>query len=183
MDADTDCIYSVDEVLSVDSASYHSYLPLSLGVMVNQVPCDDNMGTEICDLNQNTLFESRKYSEKPSDCKICCRTFSHSGNLQKHLKTHSGEKPFHCKICEKGFSQKSDLKKHLRTHTGEKPFTCKICDQSFTQSCSLQKHIRTHTGDKPYACNICSRCFTTNSNLLRHVRKHAVEYLDLDLEV
>lgn len=182
-DADINTILSpIDNFSTFDLASHHPYAPLSLGIVFNQLP-DDDVWMEICDINPN-MFDKRKCRDnKPSLCKICCRTFSHSGNLQKHFRTHSGEKPFHCTICQKGFSQNSDLKKHLRIHTGEKPFVCKICDHSFTQSCSLQKHIRTHTGDKPYACSMCNKCFTTNSNLLRHVRKHTTEYLNLDVNV
>ena len=52
-------------------------------------------------------------------------------------------------MCGKVYSQNGDLQKHIRTHTGHKPYKCDICDKGFNQNSHLQQHIRMHTGDKP----------------------------------
>jgi uncharacterized Zn-finger protein len=45
----------------------------------------------------------------PYKCDICGKGFSDNGNLQRHIRTHTGDKPYKCDICGKGFSVNSNL--------------------------------------------------------------------------
>ncbi|XP_033933542.1 zinc finger protein 271-like [Pseudochaenichthys georgianus] len=110
--------------------------------------------------------------EKTFGCSVCKISFAQRGNLNKHMRIHTGEKPFICSICKKSFPQRGYLKKHMRIHTGEKPFSCSICKKSFAEKGDLNKHMRVHTGEKPFICSICKKYFAEKGDLKKHVRIH-----------
>ncbi|XP_056136480.1 zinc finger protein 182-like [Lampris incognitus] len=113
--------------------------------------------------------------EKPFICSVCGKGFSQNVHIQAHMRRHTGEKPFSCTVCGKGFSQRGERKEHMRTHTGEKPFSCSVCSNTFSHKGTLHRHIRTHTGEKPFTCSVCGKAFTQNGHIQAHMRTHTGE--------
>ncbi|MBN3322104.1 ZN287 protein, partial [Atractosteus spatula] len=113
--------------------------------------------------------------ERPFSCSQCGKSFCHSGVLKKHERIHRGERRFGCRQCGKSFRDLCNLKRHERVHTGEKPFGCRQCGKSFNQSGDLNRHERIHTGERPFGCRQCGKSFSDLCNLKRHGRVHTGE--------
>lgn len=75
-----------------------------------------------------------------------------------------------CTHCDKSFTHKGDLNKHLRKHTGEQPFVCSTCDRRFAHTSNLARHMRLHSGDRPFRCSFCNKDFSRKDKLDTHLK-------------
>ncbi|XP_068189775.1 uncharacterized protein [Antennarius striatus] len=113
--------------------------------------------------------------EQPFPCSYCGKRFSLKGNLNRHIRDHTGERPFPCTGCDKSFKDSGSLTAHMRCHTGEQPYSCLFCGKNFSGRGNMTRHMRIHTGEKPFTCSVCSKSFHVKEHLNRHMKYHTGE--------
>ncbi|CAL4060522.1 unnamed protein product, partial [Meganyctiphanes norvegica] len=105
-------------------------------------------------------------------CLHCPYKSIQKGNVQRHIRIHTGERPFACTYCSFRASQDTILQQHIRTHTGEKPFSCHLCEYCGSRKMNLQKHLHTVHGEMPFVCKLCPFRAMRNSELQSHISNH-----------
>ncbi len=84
-------------------------------------------------------------------------------------------KPYVCHICSKGFNGRGNLNIHMRIHTGERPYKCKICDRAFKTEGQIRHHLISHFNNKPFQCPHCSKFYKRKGVLKAHMLIHMDE--------
>lgn len=136
--------------------------------------------------NKITMKNHLLNYHRTMECRICSKTFSHSGALKQHLQKHMGEKTMNnlkmwsCSFCKMKFFTSQELNVHQGTHTDVPFYQCKMCPMSFTVKCHHQSHEREHTRksnmERPFECYLCKRKFALQHFLLNHMRIHTKKY-------
>ncbi|RZC38970.1 translational activator GCN1-like, partial [Asbolus verrucosus] len=112
-------------------------------------------------------------------CNYCEMKFTTSGNLKRHVMTHTGERPHVCEFCGKGYIQLETLKEHRTIHTGEKPYLCMNCGLRYRYRVTYKVHIQSHckrnisTGTKQsFVCEYCGQTCGNLSGYKLHLYRH-----------
>lgn len=116
-----------------------------------------------------------KTRKKKYPCPLCDIRCSNNGQLQGHLRIHTGEKPFQCTFdgCDRRFARNEELTRHKRIHTGVRPHKCEICNKAFGRKDHLSKHQKTHlqtSEKKVFTCVVlgCGQKYSRSDALTRH---------------
>ena len=89
--------------------------------------------------------------------------------------SHKGKKPtFSCSYFPKALTRSGDLDRHLWTHTGEKPFRCSYCPKAFTTSVNLQS-ISGSTLEKSPSVAVVAQKHLKHQENLKHISGPTLE--------
>lgn len=76
---------------------------------------------------------------RPFSCDFCSEAVVGTAAYKEHCKVKHHRTP--CISCGKTFSQKGNMERHMRQHTGERPFRCQFCQCAYTRKETLKTHI------------------------------------------
>ncbi|XP_073337755.1 uncharacterized protein [Pagrus major] len=160
-----------------------------------EVSCDDWDQTREPGSCLN-LNEGRRY-QKPFSCSECGKTFTRTGLLETHMRTHTGERPLSCSVCGKKYTIYRYLLRHMAVHDVERRghqcdktecdrrlcyshhlnkdalseeslFSCSVCGRKFTQRGYLTQHMARHMGKIRFRCCVCDERFAWRHELKSH---------------
>ncbi|PSN51170.1 hypothetical protein C0J52_06072 [Blattella germanica] len=127
-----DAIDRSDAASSTSSYSKHSELSYSETSAAETRPGSSESGGPI----------RASVTKKVINCEFCGKLFSHTGDLNKHRRRHTGERPYPCSQCSRCFSHASNLLRHQKIHSGEMPHECPVCNKRFSRKDKMVNHIK-----------------------------------------
>lgn len=105
-------------------------------------------------------------------CPVCQKVFTRTDSLKSHMvRMHEEDGGLMCYICGKNFPSQGQLEMHVRVHTGERPFKCEICSKGFVQKVHLRTHLRTMHNIQEIQntpCRICNAMLDGRAGLREH---------------
>ena len=120
---------------------------------------------------QKHLYLHKKPNHR---CDICGKGFSFRSQLTAHLPVHTSLRTHCCTSpkCNRSFTHAGDLKKHLKTHS-KKWWRCEIagCTYKNRDERNLKSHMINHNTCKKFTCKYCQQKFLWSMQLVRHYKK------------
>lgn len=105
-------------------------------------------------------------------CPVCQKVFTRTDSLKSHMvRMHEEDGGLTCYICGKNFPSQGQLEMHVRVHTGERPFKCEFCSKGFVQKVHLRTHLRTMHNIQEIQntpCRICNAMLDGRAGLREH---------------
>ena len=87
------------------------------------------------------MSEKKTNYNKAVMCHLCSKVVT-CGQLEYHLRIHSGERPFSCDQCGMTFRGKAQLRAHFVSHSDVKDQVCSICDFATKYYYNLRAHMK-----------------------------------------
>ncbi|NXT61503.1 ZN438 protein, partial [Chaetops frenatus] len=95
------------------------------------------------DLSRNTCPAVPKGLHR---CHVCNHTFQLKHHLQDHMNTHTSRRPYSCRICRKTYVHSGSLSTHMKLHHNEgkpkKLVCCEFCAKVFGHAKVYFGHLR-----------------------------------------
>lgn len=100
--------------------------------------------------------------ERRHKCSYCCKSFTQSGQLKRHINSHLNIRNYKCTVqgCDRTFVDPSSVTKHLVVHNkDDRKFQCSLCGSRFNRLGALRYHEKTHRQERNHSCDICKKSF------------------------